>query len=59
MNKLTKEQECMRALECLYLAVPAKIADDVKRRVMAALNEVRTNAQNDVLLIKDELHEIQ
>lgn len=38
---MTKEQECMKALQCLYLEVPSVIADDVKQKVIDALNEVK------------------
>jgi hypothetical protein len=38
---MTKEQECMKALQRLYLEVPSVIADDVKQKVIDALNEVK------------------
>lgn len=38
---MTKEQECMKALQCLYLEVPSVIADDIKQKVIDALNEVK------------------
>ena len=31
----------MKALQCLYLEVPSVIADDVKQKVIDALNEVK------------------
>lgn len=36
---MTKKEECLKALNCLYLEVPASIADDVKQKVLAALEE--------------------
>lgn len=38
---MTKVDECMQALRCLYLEVPVSVADDIKQKVMDALNEVR------------------
>lgn len=38
---MTKEEECMKALQCLYLEVPSVIVDDVKQKVIDALNEVK------------------
>lgn len=38
---MTKEQECMKALQCLYLEVPSVIADDIKQKVIDALNEAK------------------
>ena len=38
---MTKEQECMKALQCLYSEVPSVIADDIKQKVIDALNEVK------------------
>jgi len=46
---MTKEQECMKALQCLYLEVPSVIADDVKQKVIDALNEVKNCAIPDVM----------
>ena len=40
---MTKKQECLKALQCLYLQVDATIADDVKRRVLEALDEANKN----------------
>jgi hypothetical protein len=40
---MTKEQECMNALQCLYIIVPQAIADDIKNKVIDALNEVKNN----------------
>ena len=34
-----KEKLCLKALECLYLEVDSKIADDVKQKVIEALQE--------------------
>ena len=45
---MTKEQECMKALQCLYLEVPSVIADDVKQKVIDALNEVKNCTIPDV-----------
>ena len=45
---MTKEQECIKALQCLYLEVPSVIADDVKQKVMDALNEVKNCTIPDV-----------
>ncbi len=36
---MTKREEALKALQCLYLEVDEKIADDVKQKVMAALDE--------------------
>lgn len=46
---MTKEQECMKALQCLYLKVPSVIADDVKQKVIDALNEVKNCTIPDVM----------
>lgn len=46
---MTKEQECMKALQCLYLEVPSVIADDVKQKVIDALNEVKNCTIPDVI----------
>ena len=40
---MTKKEECLKALQCLYLAVDASIADDVKRKVLEALDEANKN----------------
>ena len=45
---MTKEQECMKALQCLYLEVPSVIADDVKQKVIDAMNEVKNCTIPDV-----------
>ena len=46
---MTKIDECLKALQCLYLEVDATIADDVKRRVLEALDEANKNfVQPDV-----------
>ena len=46
---MTKRDECLKALQCLYLEVDATIADDVKRRVLEALDEANKNfVQPDV-----------
>lgn len=45
---MTKEQECMKALQCLYLEVPSVIADYVKQKVIDALNEVKNCTIPDV-----------
>lgn len=39
---LNKQQECLKALNCLYLAVDKSIADDVKEKVLAALEEAKS-----------------
>ena len=46
---MTKEKECMKALQCLYLEVPSVIADDVKQKVIDALNEVKNCTIPDVM----------
>ena len=52
---MTKEQECMKALQCLYLEVPSVIADDVKQKVIDALNEVKNCAIPDVSKRSEQL----
>lgn len=44
---MSKEEECMKALTCLYLEVPSVIADDVKLKVVAAINEAKESAIED------------
>lgn len=47
---MTKKEECLKALQCLYLEVDATIADDVKRKVLDALDEANKNfVQPDVM----------
>lgn len=41
--EMTKKEECLKALQCLYLEVDATIADDIKRRVLEALDEANKN----------------
>jgi len=36
------EQDARKAVECLYLAVPSSVADDVKQKVLAAIGELKT-----------------
>jgi predicted GNAT superfamily acetyltransferase len=48
-DKMTKEQECMKALQCLYLEVPSVIADDVKQKVIDALNEVKNRTIHSII----------
>ncbi len=36
-----KEKEMHKALNCLYLAVPSAVADDVKSKVLAAVYELK------------------
>ena len=43
---MTKEQECLQALFHLYLEVPSVIADDVKQKVINALDEVKNCIPN-------------
>lgn len=45
---MTKEEECMRALLYLYLEVPSIIVDDIKEKVIDALNEAKNSAILDV-----------
>ena len=52
---MTKEQECMKALQCLYLEVPSVIADDVKQKVIDALNEVKNCTIPDVVGQSEQL----
>lgn len=39
------EKECLKALQCLYLEVDSTIADDVKKKVIAALDELKKQLQ--------------
>ena len=43
------EQECRKALKCLYLEVHESIADDVSKKVLVALEE------KDGLILKTEI----
>lgn len=36
---MSKKDECLKALQCLYLEVDSTIADDVKKKVLEALDE--------------------
>lgn len=36
---MTKKEECLKALQCLYLEVDSSIADDLKQKVLSALQE--------------------
>jgi hypothetical protein len=56
---MTKEQECMKALQCLYLEVPSVIADDVKQKVIDALNEVKNRTIPDVIKSLPDSDEIR
>jgi hypothetical protein len=56
---MTKEQECMKALQCLYLEVPSVIADDVKQKVIDALNEVKNCTIPDVIKSLPDSDEIR
>jgi hypothetical protein len=39
---MTEKEELMhKALKCLYLEVPAAIADDVKKKVLDAFDELK------------------
>ena len=42
---MTKREECLKGLQCLYLEVDATIADDVKKRVLDALDEANNNCR--------------
>ena len=52
---MTKKEECLKALQCLYLEVDATIADDVKRRVLDALDEASKNFVKPVVIGRSEL----
>lgn len=38
---MTAEEELMLAIQCLYLEVPESIADEIKRKAIAALKEAK------------------
>lgn len=40
-KKMTAEEELMLAIQCLYLEVPESIADEIKRKAIAALKEAK------------------
>ena len=46
---MTKRDECLKAIQCLYLEVDATIAGDVKQKVLEALNEALKISCNPVL----------
>lgn len=49
-----KEQLCYKSLNALYLELPEVIASDVKKKVIDAIEEVRTNASQFRQEVSDE-----
>lgn len=43
---MTKREECLKALQCLYLEVDPSIADDLKQKVLSALQEAENSTAN-------------
>lgn len=53
-----KRNECLKALQALYLELPVQVADDVKNKVLAALHEAEALTDQQVeQIFKDGVYE--
>ncbi len=54
-KELTKKEECLKALQCLYIAVGEPVANDVKRKVLDALEELEA----EIIRLRKLLYQVE